>query len=735
MNPGALILLAVLCPLLGGITVWLVQRKVNKRLGLVNLAFTALSLIALVWAWFGYGGQDVKVSLPDFLYIGLEFELNSLTVFFALLFACAWAAASIYSIKYMDHEQSAARFYSFLQLTLTGCLGVVLAADLITLFLFFEMMTICSWVLVIHKEDKAAMDAGNLYLFLGVIGGLVLLMGIFLLFNATGTTAFSAIPGLVAENTGLVAAMGICFLIGFGIKAGIAPLHIWLPKAHPVAPTPASALLSGIMIKTGAYGLFRVFYTILVPAGNKGVAGEYFGWLFLWLGLITMFMGAFLALQQRQAKRTLAYSSVSQIGYIIMGLGAALLPFGKDLYGVSGMLFHILNHAVFKTTLFMCVGALYVYTHTLDYDGLGGLLRKYPVLTFSFLLAALGITGMPGLNGYASKTFLHHALTDLYHYHPTWSLWLAEKIFVVASALTICYFIKLFWNIFMGEKDWSHLPKKMAHSLQVPVAIGGLTVAAIGLFPHKVVELAIIPAMEAAGFDTHALEYVAHINVWNWHDLFSMVVTAVVAGCILFLVQRFKIDSIRFPGWLSVERLVYMPLARGFILFCLGPGVLLDSKVNQLYHGSGGLSIDLCRFVGKLDRSIDKAYNQAGVFSMRICKAAGLLDKGLNLAYTKLGQSSLKACINLDSLDQDLDSLYKRLGLEYTRAVYKVDSLERKISGPLPKMKPVKKQSWVHRLQETMENPTWNISNLNVEALVVAIALVVVVIIFVFYGR
>lgn len=734
MKPEALILLAVLCPIIGGLTVWLGQAIFQKRLGLVNLFFTTVSLVSVAVAWFGYDGSTVRVSLPDFLYIGLEFELNSLTVFFALLFACAWVAASVYSIKYMEHEQSPGRFYAFLQLTLTGCLGVVLAADLLTLFLFFELMTLCSWVLVIHKEDKPAMDAGNLYLYLGVIGGLILLMGIFLLYNATGSTAFSAIPEMVSANSRLVLAMGICFLIGFGIKAGIAPLHIWLPKAHPVAPTPASALLSGIMIKTGAYGLFRVFYAILAPAGNKGFAGSFFGWTFLWLGLITMFMGAFLALQQRQAKRTLAYSSVSQIGYIVMGLGAALLPFGKDLYGFSGMLFHILNHAVFKTTLFMSVGALYVYTHTLDYDGLGGLLRKYPVLTASFILAALGITGMPGLNGYASKTFLHHALTDLYHYYPTWHLWLAEKIFIVASALTICYFIKLFWNIFMGERDWSHLPDKMAPSLQLPVALGGLTVAAIGLFPHKVVGVIIVPAMETMGFDHHALEYVAHINVWNWHDIFGMVITAAVAGGILLIVKKFKIDSVGFPSWLSVEKLVYLPLARGFLLFCLGPGVFLDHKVNQVYHGSGGLSIDLCRIVGKLDRSINRAYSQAGDFSMRLCKAAGMLDKGLNIAYTKLGRGSLEVCVNLDSLDQDLDSLYKRLGLVYTRAVHKVDSMERKMSGPLPKVHLPKRQSWVQRLQEAMANPAWNISNLNIEALVVAIALVVVVIIFVFFG-
>src|SRR5690606_15410709 len=134
-----------------------------------------------------------------------------------------------------------------------------------------------------------------------------------------------------------------------------------------------------------------------------------------------------------QVKKTLAYSSISQIGYIVMGLGAAVIPSGHSYYGIAGMLFHILNHGVFKTTLFMCAGAIYLYTRNLDYDQLGGLLKKYPLLTASFVISALGITGMPGFNGYGSKTLLHHALSDLYAANPTWLLWLAEKLYVLAS--------------------------------------------------------------------------------------------------------------------------------------------------------------------------------------------------------------------------------------------------------------------------------------------------------------
>jgi formate hydrogenlyase subunit 3/multisubunit Na+/H+ antiporter MnhD subunit len=729
MNAPFLLALVLVFPLAGALTTWLAP---NKHLGFINLASTALSLIFLALAWFGGGSVPVSFQLPGFMALGLNFTLSGLTAFFSLLFLAAWTAASIYCFGYMEREGSKRRFYVFMQLTLLGCVGVVLAADLFTLFLFFELMTLCSYVLVIHKEDTEAMSAGSLYLFLGVFGGLALLTGIFLLYFATGTVSFTAIPAAVAENTGLVIAIGIAFLLGFGIKAGIFPLHIWLPRAHPVAPTPASALLSGIMIKTGAYGLFRVFYSVLAPAGQNGAAAIIFGSTLLGLGLITMVLGAFLALQQRQVKKTLAYSSVSQIGYIVMGLGAAVLPFGQDHYGVSGMLFHILNHGVFKTTLFMCAGAIYVYTHSLEFDQLGGLLKKYPIVTFAFIIGALGITGMPGFNGYASKTFLHHALTDLYSANPSWLLWLAEKIFVLASALTICYFVKLFVNIFLGEKDWSRLPARMALSLQLPLVIGAGAVICIGLFPQQTAAAVIIPAMKAVGFGEVSLEHVAGINVWNWHDLASMAITIAVAAVILFLVYKFKIDSLKFPKWLSLERLFYQPVSRGFVGLCQGPVAYADSKVNGICHGIGGLFIGICRHTASLDGAIASLYRQAGAGSGKLIKAAGLLDKGINGLYSTLGKGSLRGADKFAAWDQNLDALYKNLGLGFSRAVYKLDAAERKVTEP--RVQTDGNKAWRLRLQKAMAVVSGKISQLNVEILVAAFVLGLVALSLILYG-
>ena len=733
--PGHLLLMAaVLLPLAGGMAVWLFRRK-TQYIGSITIATTATVLLLVLTAWFA-GGRGVTVALPNFLFVGLSFRLDILSLFFAVLFSGTGTVISVYSVGHMTIEQSLARFYFFLLLTFTGCMGVVLAADLFTLFLFFELMTFSSYVLVIHKENDEAMNAGFLYLFFGVIGGLALLLGIIFLYSLTGSAALIPLSAQHLESTGLVITIAICFLVGFGIKAGIVPLHIWMPKAYAVAPTPANAISSGIMIKTGAYGLFMVFYMVLFPLGRELLTSQIFGWLFLWVGLLTMLIGAFLALQQRHVIRTLAYSSISQIGYVVLGLGAAMLPMGKDLYGVTGMLFHILNHTVFKVTLFMAVGAIYVYTRTLEYSKLGGLLRRFPVATVAFVVSALGITGMPGFNGYASKTFLHHALTDLYSYNPTWLLWLAEKIFVLASALTICYFVKMFVNVFLGQRDWGSLPAKMSNWFNVPLLVGAFAVIVIGLLPGPVVSRIFAPALLVAGLGADAAAYASGVSVWIWPDLWAMVVTAAVAAVIYFLVRRFSLDKIRFPSWLSVERLLYLPIARGFLLLCLGPGVFLDRKINQIYHGTGDFSLDLCRFMGKVDRSIDRLYGQAGSFSSQICRAAGILDKGLDQAYNKVGSTSMKAVINLGELDNELDSVYSKLGLSSARAVHKLSAMEDHFSGKKPagtgKPRP---DGFFEQLQKMLDNPKWNISNLNVEAILVALALVVVVIIFVFYGR
>jgi formate hydrogenlyase subunit 3/multisubunit Na+/H+ antiporter MnhD subunit len=223
--------------------------------------------------------------------------------------------AVLYSLAYMKHEHKRNRFYLFLLLSLGADLGVLFARNFLVLYAFFELLTLFSFVLVVHEESGEAMDAFKRYLYLGIAGGLSLLGGIILLYSTTGSLA---IEPMLAGTQGwmgyLIAAMMIA---GFGVKAGMFPLHVWLPRAHPVAPTPASALLSGIMVKVGIYGIMRT----LLLFSPFSVAGAAIGHWLLWIGLITMLVGWVLALTQDHIKRLLAYSTISQIGYIIVGIG------------------------------------------------------------------------------------------------------------------------------------------------------------------------------------------------------------------------------------------------------------------------------------------------------------------------------------------------------------------------------------------------------------------------------
>ena len=698
-------------------------------------AVSILMSVGLLW-WISTYGESAALSMPRLFMVGLKLRIDGLALFFIVLFGITAAVVAVFNTRYMKNQQNIARFDLFSQLTFVGCLGVILAGDLLTLFLFFELMTFSSYVLVIHTETSPAISAGNTYLFMGVAGGLILLLGIILLYSVAGTTDFIALPLTAAADSTILLVSAFCFLIGFGIKTGVVPLHIWMPQAYSVSPVSINAFSSGIMIKTGAYGLLRVYMEVFFPAGTVLEFGPVLGWVLLWLGLISMFIGAFIALRQDNILKTLAYSSISQIGYIIMGLGVILLPIGKQGYALSGMLFHILNHTVFKGTLFLIIAAIVYFAGTAQYSKLGGVFRRSKLLGTVFVISALGIMGMPGLNGYASKTFLHHAVGELYNYNSLPIIWLAEKIFVVASALTICYFVKLFFQVFWGEEGEAtqRIPGKLPFVFNAALITGAALIVAIGLFPGFVVRALAVPAMTAVGATSTVIDYAMHVNVWIWPDLLGMVITAIIGAGFYFLVVRYRFDKLPLPHWLSIERLFYRPVVQGFLLFCMGPGVMVDRRVNQLYTGTGGLSYNVCQTVGLFDKSIDSLYNRAGSFSTEVCKSLGILDREFSNLYDKVARQGQSACINLSDFDQNLDRLYTDLGLVATKAVNKVSAMDNLISSSEPIPFKTKNITGFKKIRPKNDSVTWHIANLNVEAIVVAVALVVVVIIFVFYG-
>jgi hydrogenase-4 component B len=366
-----------------------------------------------------------------------------------MLTAFLWFVVSIYAPEYMKHEGRTGSFKLCTLLTLSAVLGVFLAGDLFTMLLFFEMMTITSFFWVVHRWNKEAVRAGYFYLFFSIIGGLFLALGIVLMGAATDVLP-SVGAGFVTPLDSRMFAWSVAlFVAGFGIKAGMVPLHLWLPHAHSVSPTPSSALLSGLLIKVGAYGLIRV--------------GEFAGWgmrlgseitrlgpILAVLGTCTMLVGVTAALLQSDAKRLLAYHSVSQMGYIILGLGIGLYLGQDGGLGLLGAIYHIVNHALFKAALFLGVGVIYIHTKETNLYNLGGLWRRFPVTAVLMFLAVLGITGAPGLNGYASKTLLHHAVSLAAETGTPWVIWV-EGLFLLVGVGTAASFSKLYYLIFLGK--------------------------------------------------------------------------------------------------------------------------------------------------------------------------------------------------------------------------------------------------------------------------------------------
>lgn len=364
----------------------------------------------------------------------LSLGADPLSVFIALIFAFCFFMAFIYSNGYIDHSHAPRRYFTLLSMTEGAMLGVLLSTTLLGLFVFFEVMAVTIYVLVIHEEDEEAMFAGSKYLFLTVAGGLAVFFGLVLTFFAAGRIDF--VPGGYIESSPLAMYALVAFLIGFGVKAGMVPLHIWLPDAHPAAPSPFSALLSGCSIKIGAYGIIRVMYYVY---GMDTVRVLGFDRILLLLAVITMLFGSAMALQQDHLKRRLAYSSVAQIGYVLLGIS---LLSRQAMYGA---LFHIFAHAMMKSTLFLCAGAIIVQTGNKYISKMRGIGYRMPVTMFSFALVAMTMVGMPPFVAFISKW--HLATGALETGRP-----LLVGVLIVSSILNALYYFPIVISAFFPDR-------------------------------------------------------------------------------------------------------------------------------------------------------------------------------------------------------------------------------------------------------------------------------------------
>lgn len=401
-------------------------------LGLLLWCCTMGDLTSPVW----HMSRDLTFSL----------QLDGLGRFFCLLTAVCWLLTIPYASEYMKHEGHHPRFYLFLFLTEAAVLGSVLAADLVTLYLFYELTTLLSFPLVLHPQKPAALLGAAKYLYYSVAGGFVALFGIVLLSQSIplsfvkGGCDLSAMNSVVDTGSLLVAAF--LMLLGFTAKAGLYPLHNWLPSAHPVAPGPASALLSGIIAKVGVIAAIRVIYFMVGP---ELLRGSWVQLTLLILALVTVFMGSFMGCTENGLKKRLAYSSISQISYVLLGV------FLMTPVGLLGGLLQLLFHALAKIGVFQSAGSIIYLTGTETIDGFPGLGRRVPVTMGCFILLSLSLVGIPPFGGFFSKWYL--ALGALDGIAAPWS-WLVPAVLLVSALLTAAYLFPPLCRAFFPGRDF-----------------------------------------------------------------------------------------------------------------------------------------------------------------------------------------------------------------------------------------------------------------------------------------
>jgi len=459
----------------------------------VSLAVSTIALVtALASLIIGQGPVTLRlpIGLP---WLGAHFRLDMLTAFFLIVINLGSAVASLFALGYGQHEKAPERVLPFYPAFLAGMNLVLLADDAFAFLFAWEFMSLSSWALVMaHHQEPANTRAGYLYLVMACFGTLALLLAFGVLAGPDGGYDFDAIRAGHA-TPGLAGLVLVLALIGAGSKAGLVPLHVWLPLAHPAAPSHVSALMSGVMTKVAVYGFIRIIFDLL----GEPVAW-WWGGMVLALGGITAVLGVLYALMQHDLKRLLAYHTVENIGIIFIGLGLALAFQGNQMYASAALaltaaLFHVLNHSLFKSLLFLGTGAVLTATGERDMERLGGLIHPMPYTALAFLIGAAAISALPPLNGFVSEWLTFQAIL-LSPELPQWLLkFLAPAVgalLALSAALAAACFVKAFGITFLGRPRSpvaAQAKETDRYSLTAMFILAGLCVVA-GILPGLVVD-------------------------------------------------------------------------------------------------------------------------------------------------------------------------------------------------------------------------------------------------------
>jgi formate hydrogenlyase subunit 3/multisubunit Na+/H+ antiporter MnhD subunit len=508
------------------------------------------------------GSAASALTLPLGLpWLGAHFRLDALAAFFLVVVNLGGAAASLYGLGYGRHERAPHRVLPFFPAFLAGMNLVVLADDAFTFLLSWEFMSLASWALVmVHHRDRANVRAGYIYLVMASFGTLALLLAFGLLAGPDGAYGFAAMRA--AEPAPGVAALVLALvLLGAGSKAGLVPLHVWLPLAHPAAPSHVSALMSGVMTKVAVYGFVRVVFDLL---------GEPTWWasmIVLALGGITAVLGVLYALMQHDLKRLLAYHTVENIGIIYIGLGLALAFQANGMgwaaaLALTAALFHVLNHSLFKSLLFFGAGAVLTATHERDMEHLGGLIHRMPHTSFAFLVGCVAISALPPLNGFVSEWLTFQAILQSPEL-PQWGLKImvpaVGALLALSAALAAACFVKAFGVTFLGR------PRTAA--AEQAREVDRFSLAAMYVFAALCLVAGLLPGLVMDALSSVTLALLDHrmpqqVRVpWlsivpiaesrsSYNGALVFVFIAVSASLAVYVVHRFASQGLRrAPAW------------------------------------------------------------------------------------------------------------------------------------------------------------------------------------------
>ena len=457
------LLLASLMPLLGKISKRFLPDLLANATMLFLLVFSVIYAKSLI-AKGGVIQQAFWFGAP----INIRLLVDGFSLFMLFTISLVSLAVTVYSINYMEHYGAKANYYALLLLMIAGMNGLVLSSDLFSIYMFLEVAAVASYALVAFGLGQDELEASFKYLMLSAVASAFILLSIAILFGLTGGVGFGAVAaGLKTLNVKF--AVGFCsalFIMGFGLKAAIVPFHSWLPDAHPSAPAPISAMLSGVLIKvSGVYAMMRIFLNVfgLTPALTTVLSV---------LGIVSIFVGALAALGQNDIKRMLAYSSISQVGYVVLGFAI-----GTPL-GVLGGLFHLFNHALFKSLLFLNAGAVEQSTGTRSLDKMGGLAKRMPLTAATSAIGSLSIAGVPPLNGFWSKLLIIIALVQA-------KMVVLAFLAVLGSVITLWYYLVLQRNAFFGKlnENWKAVKEAPFWMSASTVLLALLCIATGLLFP------------------------------------------------------------------------------------------------------------------------------------------------------------------------------------------------------------------------------------------------------------